>query len=330
MLKCVFSSPIGVALSLAAFASACSSDPASDGNANTGGAAGSGGSSGSSGSSGSAGEDLLPGELNPHRRVMIIGLDGVRPDALQAAETPRMDGLIANGAVSFTASTQLTGRTSSGPGWTSILTGVEVEKHGVVENSLYDDFDRSYHTVIRRAQDELGARISMASHWPDIVNGIVETEYRGEIYMGFDEPVADHVAEIVGQDTADLYFVQLDDIDDAGHTSGFDVENPEYIDAIELTDEYVGRIIDAVDARPADEEWLFLMTTDHGGTGRFHGAQDEANQTIWVIVSADGVVQGKLNNATHMDLHPTALAWLGAVIDPDWGLDGTVQGLPTE
>lgn len=278
----------------------------------------------------SGGVDVPVNELIPGRRVMIIGLDGVRPDALQQAATPHMDRLIANGAVSFSASTHLTGITSSGPGWTSILTGVEVEKHNVTFNGLYDNIDRAFPTVTMRAQELLGARISMTSHWPDIVVGITEPEARGEYRLAFDKEVSEHVAEVVGLDQADLYFVQFDDIDDAGHTTGFDAANSEYIDAIELTDSYVGTIIDAVAARPADEEWLFLMTTDHGGEGTQHGAQNAANRTIWVIVSADGVIQGKLSNATHMDLHPTALRWLGAQIDPVWELDGSVQGLPTE
>ena len=37
-------------------------------------------------------------------KVLIIGIDGVRPDALQAAETPAIDALIANGCVAFDAS----------------------------------------------------------------------------------------------------------------------------------------------------------------------------------------------------------------------------------
>ncbi len=40
----------------------------------------------------------------PERRVLVIGIDGVRPDALQIADTPAIDELISAGA--FTNNTQ--------------------------------------------------------------------------------------------------------------------------------------------------------------------------------------------------------------------------------
>ena len=310
------------ALLLVALAPACSSEPTTNDAANAGGSGGGGG--------GGGGGERPANELIPNRRVMIIGLDGVRPDAFQDAATPRMDSLISAGAVSFTASTQITGMTSSGPGWTSILTGVEVDKHQVRLNGQYDDIDRAYPSVMKRAQDVLGARISMASHWPDIVVGIVEEDARGTWAIRSDQMAAEYAADALSRDEADLYFVQLDDIDEAGHSTGFSSENPEYIEAIQVADGHVGTIIDAVAARPAEEEWLFLMTTDHGGEGTSHGLQIPENQTIWVIVSGDGVIQGKLNDATQMDLHPTALQWLGTEIDPAWELDGHVQGLAAD
>ena len=37
--------------------------------------------------------------VKPH--VLVIGIDGLRPDAMQKAKTPNIDALIQNGAVSF-------------------------------------------------------------------------------------------------------------------------------------------------------------------------------------------------------------------------------------
>ena len=66
------------------------------------------------------------------KKVLIVGIDGCRPDALRAARTPAMDALWQEGAYSFSAQTDE--RTVSGPCWTSILTGVWPEKHGVLSN----------------------------------------------------------------------------------------------------------------------------------------------------------------------------------------------------
>lgn len=56
----------------------------------------------------------------PEGRVLVIGIDGVRPDALRIADTPAIDELISAGA--FTNNTKILGEryreneTISGPG----------------------------------------------------------------------------------------------------------------------------------------------------------------------------------------------------------------------
>jgi len=58
----------------------------------------------------------------PSKRVLIIGIDGCRPDTLLAAVTPNLDRLREGAAFSFRA---MTGDVPiSGPGWSSALTGV--------------------------------------------------------------------------------------------------------------------------------------------------------------------------------------------------------------
>ena len=82
------------------------------------------------------------------RYALIIGIDGVRPDALVAASTPAIDQLIANGLSTMNATTQLSAATSSGPGWMSILTGVEPSKHGVYSNGDYSNRNSDYSTFL--------------------------------------------------------------------------------------------------------------------------------------------------------------------------------------
>ncbi|MCP4743527.1 MAG: alkaline phosphatase family protein, partial [Actinomycetales bacterium] len=94
-------------------------------------------------------EGTLAGAFG-NRRVLLIGIDGVRSDAMQAADTPHMDALSSVGAVSYdafaggipgTATQQVT---SSGPGWSSILTGTWTNRHGVTNNSFSGDNYENY------------------------------------------------------------------------------------------------------------------------------------------------------------------------------------------
>ncbi len=81
-----------------------------------------------------------PVATRAQKRVLIIGMDGTRPDALLKADTPTFDELIRTGA--FTDTAQILGtryqknNTISGPGWSSILTGVWADKHGVNNNEF--------------------------------------------------------------------------------------------------------------------------------------------------------------------------------------------------
>ena len=75
--------------------------------------------------------------VKPH--LLVIGIDGLRPDAMQQAKTPNIDTLIQNGAVSFQC--QFLGERYrkndvTAPGWSSVLTGVWADKHGVQANSF--------------------------------------------------------------------------------------------------------------------------------------------------------------------------------------------------
>ena len=79
------------------------------------------------------------------RFAICIGMDGVRKAALENANTPTLDNLVATGIYSWNAETQ-NGITYSAPGWTSIMTGVNPDKHGAFRNGDYSQRNFDYHT----------------------------------------------------------------------------------------------------------------------------------------------------------------------------------------
>jgi hypothetical protein len=74
----------------------------------------------------------MPNETR--KKVLLIGLDGIHVDILEQADTPNLNSLIAGG--SFSADARTRPITVSGPGWSSMLTGVWMEKHGVESNDF--------------------------------------------------------------------------------------------------------------------------------------------------------------------------------------------------
>jgi len=274
------------------------------------------------------------------RKVLVIGIDGLRGDAVPEADTPRMDELMEQGAWTLFASTQLQAPTVSGPGWTSILTGVDADKHGIVQNGGYDDIDRSYPTFVGRAH-ELGLPTVTAIHWLPIQVDLIEDEVVNEAIFGTDGQVTDGMADALESGDYDVHFIHLDDVDGAGHSDGFSPVEPDYLEAIWITDGYVGRLIDAIDARAtrAVEDWLVVLTSDHGGIGTSHGGTGVETRAIPFLVAGEGVVPGEMTGSSdvpgeldigfvsHMDVHPTVMQFLGFPPQDAWDLDGQVRGL---
>ena len=66
---------------------------------------------------------------------------------------------------------------------------------------------------------------------------------------------------------------------------------PEYISAIEEVDGYLYPIMQTILQRPnySNEDWLILVTTDHGGLGFSHGGSSADEQNVFVIASGNSI-----------------------------------------
>ena len=276
------------------------------------------------------------------KKVLLIGLDGVRVDILSAANTPNIDSLIARGTFSDRALTRP--RTVSGPGWSSMLTGVWSDKHLVTSNDFtghdyttYPDFltrleqiDSDYATFAVVDWPPLG---DTASGGPLITDQIdVKLLFDGEADTGYhiadSQSVAAASAYLTFQDP-DAAFVYLGNIDVVGHSTSS--LSPEYRAAMEAADAQVGVLVAALRRRPgfANEDWLILMSTDHGRRDDGgHGEPSLQERTIFYLASGPSAIVGVPQRAPEIvDVAVTALAHLGVTLDPAWSLDGRVVGL---
>ncbi len=277
---------------------------------------------------------LLPcdatGQTSLRRRVLVIGIDGCRPDALIAANTPIIDGLIANGCVSYLAQTG--DITSSGPGWSSLLTGVWRNKHNVNSNSfIAPNFAAYPHFFTRLKQTCSGVATGSVVRWTPIHTYIVSGADH-VINVTNDTDGANQAATLLANNDLDVTFVHFDDLDDAGHANGFSPTVAPYLSAIEGVDTHVGTVLQAVANRPnyASEDWLYLLTTDHGGTGYSHGGNTPEQRTIFYIASGPGAASGVISTPPNIvDIPATVFDFLGLAVDPSWNWDSVSRGLLT-
>lgn len=270
-------------------------------------------------------------------KVLIIGIDGVRPDALQLAETPAIDTLIANGCVAYDASTSA--YTVSGPGWSTILCGVWPDKHRSTDNRfLITDYERypSLFTLAKRARPAI--RTAYFGNWGPIGERILAKDPI-DIRLSLqdtknDAPQTDACVQALARDNAlDLAVFYLGNVDETGHSVGFHRAVPGYRAAIEAADALVGRVLAAVESRANRdrEDWLVILTTDHGGTIDLnHGRDIAEHREVPFIVSGDAAAKGALRATVNQcDAVATAFAHLGIAVDPAWDLDSCAVGLAT-
>jgi predicted AlkP superfamily pyrophosphatase or phosphodiesterase len=274
-------------------------------------------------------------------KVLVIGIDGVRPDVLAEVGTPAIDALAAEGTFTDAARTGLP--SVSGPGWSSLLTGVWPAKHGVTNNDFtgkrYDAFP-DFLTRIEQVRPAL--RTFAVADWkplveaedgvPTIGDAVDEKHVLDGYELGWAEADERSVALAVtalAEGDPDALFVYLGNPDEVSHETAAIGE--EYRAAIAEADRQVGRLVDAVRARAtwSSEDWLVLMSTDHGRLPNGdHGGDTPEERTIFYLASGPATARGRPSGEVHIvDVAVTALTHLGIVPDTAWDLDGKAVGL---
>jgi len=224
------------------------------------------------------------------KKVLIIGIDGCRSDALIQANTPNLDTLISNGVYSPDALND--DITISGPGWSAILCGVWSPKHWVTGNDFTVNNYATYPPLFKRAEDYDSALNTVSiCHWAPINDYIVQSHADDAINVSTDVAVSTQAVGFLNSDDPDIMFLHYDDVDHAGHSYGFSPAVTQYITAIETVDFLIGTVLAEIELRPtyATEDWLILVSTDHGGVGTSHGGTSLEHQHVFVIASGDNV-----------------------------------------
>ena len=235
-----------------------------------------------------------------NRKVLVIGIDGCRSDALQQANTPVLDGLIASGL--FTYDAWHCGITVSGPSWSTIMTGTWWNKHGVTSNAYTGSNFNSYPYFPTRAKElKPNLQCVQVVEWAPMSDNVYNDGWNKKLKTpdGDGASTAAVAATEIVDPNLDCMFVYFDAVDLTGHSSGFSPTNPSYIQAIENVDSRIGVVLNALYSRTnyATEDWLILITTDHGGTGTGHGGNSLQERQIWWIANGASVTHQQITAA---------------------------------
>src|SRR4026208_332061 len=260
-------------------------------------------------------------------KVLIIGIDGTMPSALAVARTPNLDALKSNGCYSVRVVSHPFAHSAAS--WSSMFTGVWGDKHGVNDpgNSFAGNQFTNYPSFYKHIEAANSNLNTLAfARWAPMLTAVPDADVK--LSFDTDTAVTDETCRRLTNSNPDVFWMLLLGVDDAGHNSGWGATVSNYVRAIEIADGRVGQIIGALTNRVTytNEDWLVIVTTDHG---EHDPRGPERSRITWVINSGPSAARGVIwPSPAIVDICATVLTHMRVPIDPAWGLDARVQGLP--
>jgi hypothetical protein len=249
--------------------------------------------------------------------VVIITIDGMRPDGMEQADTPTLDRLKAVGAYSLKAQTINPAYTL--PSHVSMLSGVVPQKHGIVEALPCIGCRLTIGPTVFSAAHDAGYRTGMV-FGKEKLNYLALENSVDELFGidAHDPEIKDEAIEIIEAGLPNVLFIHFPDTDRVGHHCGW--MSPNYFYAINYADSLIGEIVATLEREGYLGNTLLIITADHGGHDFEHGLDCPEDRTIPWLAVGPGVPQGATldSQINTYDTAATALYALDVPIPERW------------
>ena len=230
--------------------------------------------------------------------VVLIVVDGLRPDALKLAKVPTIEGFIKRGSSTMKAQTVMPSLTL--PAVASMLTGLLVDQHGITWNE-YEPM-RGFlkaPTAFEIASFAAGRLGAMFFGKEKLLH--VAKPDRGLLVQVCSVSEAGCTAQKIVTDALtayrtategkpSLFFIHLADPDLAGHEKGW--MSKSYLQAVEASDRAIATLVKGFEELGLYKHTAFIVTADHGGHDKTHGTTAPEDMTIPWIAYGPGIKSG--------------------------------------
>jgi len=247
--------------------------------------------------------------------VLILSIDGLRPDAIALAPMPNLLALMQNSAYALNAQTVFPSVTLVSH--SSMLTGLCPSKHGVDWNDYIPERGYAQGTDLFDIAHAAGLQTVMYVGKEKLRQITEPASLDTFVYVNDrDLVLTEQLLANFPQDFG-LLFIHFGTTDGMGHVHGW--LSPQQFSVIFRADQALGQILAELDARGLRDETLIIISADHGGHDTTHGTSLPEDMTIPWIVSGPGVQPKVLTTQVYtMDTAATAAFMLGLPIPPEW------------
>lgn len=235
------------------------------------------------------------------KKAIVIGYDGCRLDALEGVGKDKtksknlpgaMDYILSEGGKAYISycgganyPEKITQDTSTAPGWCSMLTGQWASVHGITGNDIIKSNDHLT-LLTTLVEDKVISKSAFYVSWKghfsrkkatylDEVKYIEDNSLDVSFICNKNDDATKLMvkSDLINENCSDFIFTILEYCDHSGHQKGFYTGKKSYQNAFYNADSSALEIISEIKNRETydEEDWLILLTTDHGGKGRDHG-----------------------------------------------------------
>jgi len=254
------------------------------------------------------------GKRKMKKKVILISIDGMRPDGLLQCGNPYVDYLRNNASYTLDAKTVFPPVTL--PCHMSMFHSVPPERHGTTTNRFAPQVRpiKGLFEQIKAA----GGICTMYHGWEPLRNisvpgSLISSEY---IHIFSDDEtdrlLTERMISYTKKYKPDFVFLYMGETDECGHKFGWMSES--YLEYINKAISNVKSVIDTF-----GDEYTVIITADHGGHDRHHGIDCTEDMTIpMFFVGSEFKPAKELNNVSLLDISPTIADIMGIEAAVEW------------
>ncbi|MBE6589439.1 MAG: hypothetical protein E7643_04605 [Ruminococcaceae bacterium] len=248
-------------------------------------------------------------------KVILISIDGMRPDGLMQCGSAAVERLLKKGSYTLHANTVFPSVTL--PCHMSLFYGVEPTRHGILSNT----FVPQVHTVkgLFEKIAAFGGESAVFYGWEPMRDVAPAGTCKYATYVNaytadsVDTLLTDRALSLIEEKKPDfVYLYQVETDEKGGHDNGWMSE--EYLRRIHIATQNAERVVDAF-----GEEYEIIITADHGGHDRMHGTSLAEDMTIPMIFIGKAFEAGRrLDDVSILDIAPTVAKLMGLPPEKEW------------
>ncbi len=248
-------------------------------------------------------------------KVLLISIDGMRPDGLKACGNPYVHELEKMCAYTYSGSSMTPSVTF--PCHFSMTHSVPPQRHGILTNTYVPQV-RPIKGIFERIKEAKGVSAFFYGWEPlrDIASPSTlkfATYVNAYMQESGDTVLTDECEKVLFAHKPDFAFLYMVETDEkGGHDNGW--MSDEYKRRISIAIDNVKRMIEAF-----GDEYRVIIMADHGGHDRTHGTELPEDMTIPFFFYGPEFTPGEISESVSLlEIAPTIAKLLGIEPDEDW------------